>query len=265
MSTVKEIVKCFEGKVPPEMKMEGDNVGLLVGLRETVVTTALVALDITPEVIDEAVSYGAQIILSHHPLFFDLNRVSDDCFNGYRIIKLIQNGISAFCQHTNLDQVNGGVNTILATALGIEIEGFLSDFLTEKNGKSYGMGRFGNLKKPTDMASFLPFVKSVLKTDGLRFYDAGRPVQRVGVVGGTGGKYVERALLEGCDTMVTADVKHSEFLLAKHLGVNLIDGGHYCTENLVVPMLASMLKEGFPEIEVKIAESAGAPASFYMG
>ena len=265
MSKVKDIVKYFEDRVPPEMKMEGDNVGLLVGLRETVVTKAVVALDITPEVIEEAASFGAQIILSHHPLFFDLSRINDDCFNGCRITKLIQNGISAFCQHTNLDQVNGGVNTTLAIALGIEIEGFLSDSFTAKNGESYGMGRFGNLKAPTDMVSFLPFVKSVLKTDGLRFYDAGRPVKRVGVVGGTGGKYVERALQEGCDTVVTADIKHSEFLLAKHLGMNLIDGGHYCTENLVVPILVSMLTEGFPEIEVRIAESAGAPACFYMG
>lgn len=265
MFTVKTIVDYFEEKVPTEMKSDGDNVGLLVGICETQVTKALVALDITDEVIDEAISEGAQIILSHHPLFFEMKNIRDDSVNGRKILKLAKNGISALCQHTNLDQVPGGVNDTLAGKLGIKVEGSLSPSLIAKNGESYGMGRFGTLSKPKTMEEFLPFVKSALSTDGLRFHDAGRDVRKVGVVGGTGGSYISAAISKGCDTLVTADIKHSDFLTAKALGLNIIDGGHYDTENVIVPVLAGMLKEAFPEIEIVISKAACAPAVFYLG
>ncbi|MBP8640710.1 MAG: Nif3-like dinuclear metal center hexameric protein [Oscillospiraceae bacterium] len=263
MSKLKEIVSYFEALVPPEMKMDFDNVGLLVGTNDAEVTKALVALDITDAVIDEALCVKAQLILSHHPMFFELKQVNDSTITGRKIVKMLKNGISGFCQHTNLDCVSGGVNDALADKLGVAVEGFLDGPLFTKDGLEYGMGRFGFLPSAVDFEDYLCDVKFVLNSTGLRYHNAGKPVSKVALCGGTGGNFVEAALMLGCDTLVTADVKYHQFLEAKELSLNLIDADHFCTENVVVPVLAEMLKKGFPELEVVISKFHSQTAKFY--
>ncbi|MEG1491014.1 MAG: Nif3-like dinuclear metal center hexameric protein [Oscillospiraceae bacterium] len=263
MPKVNEIVSYFSTLVPPEMKMDFDNVGLLVGINDAEVTRVLVALDITAEVIDEAVSLGAQLICSHHPMFFDLKQVNDDNPTGKKIIKLLQNGISALCQHTNLDSVSGGVNDALAAKLGVCCDGALEGPFFTHTGVEYGMGRYGMLRAPVDFMEYLSFVKHALGTAGLRYHNAGKPVCKLALCGGSGGEFVEKAVRLGCDTLVTADIKYDRFLTAKELGLNLIDADHFCTENVVVPVLADMLKKGFPELDVIIAKSAQQTAKFF--
>ncbi len=263
MPKVKDIVSYFTALVPPEMKMDFDNVGLLVGLCEEEITRAIVALDITDDVINEAIRSDAQLILSHHPVFFELRRISDDSLIGKKVIKMLQNGISGFCQHTNLDSVRGGVNDALAEKLGVRVEGFLDGSHKTADGKEYGMGRFGFLPSPVEFEDYLCDVKFVLNSAGVRYHSAGKPVSKVALCGGSGGEYVEKAIALGCDTLVTADVKYNQFLAAKELGLNLIDADHFCTENVVVPVLAGMLKKGFPEIDVLISKSSVQPAKFY--
>ena len=262
MAKVKEIVSYFEKLVPPEFKMDFDNVGLLAGTLDTDVKTALVSLDITNEVIDEAVSCGAEIILSHHPIFFEMKQVNDGSSNGKKVVKLLQNGISAFCQHTNLDSVSGGVNDALAAKLSITTKGIL-DGSFSKDGSPYGMGRYGNIDSNLDLEEFLIFVKSSLGTSGIRYHNAGKKVHMVAVCGGSGGEFVQRASELGCDTLVTADVKYHQFLEAKELGLNLIDADHFCTENVVVPVLADMLKKRFPEIDVCISQKHAQTVRFF--
>ncbi|MFB0920228.1 MAG: Nif3-like dinuclear metal center hexameric protein [Oscillospiraceae bacterium] len=263
MPKVKDIVSYFTALVPPEMKIESDNVGLLVGLNEEEITRALVALDITDEVINEAIMQDAQLILSHHPMFFELKRVNDESMTGSKIIKMLQNGISGFCQHTNLDCVRGGVNDALAEKLGVRVEGFLDGPRKTADGKEYGMGRYGFLPSPVEFDDYLCDVKFILNSAGVRFHSAGKPVSKVALCGGTGGEFVGKAVSLGCDTLVTADIKYHQFLEAKELGLNLIDADHFCTENVVVPVLAGLLKKGFPEIEVLISKSSAQTAKFY--
>ncbi|MGI5979595.1 MAG: Nif3-like dinuclear metal center hexameric protein [Oscillospiraceae bacterium] len=263
MAKVRKIVSYFTALVPPEMKMDFDNVGLLVGANETEVTKALVALDITDEVIDEAIREGAQIILSHHPLYFELKQVNDDTLTGAKIVKLLQNGISAFCQHTNLDSVPGGVNDALAKKLGVSVEGWLEGPRFLPDGREYGMGRYGTLTAVLPFAEYLARVKTALCANGLRYWDAGRPVHRVALCGGSGGEFVEAAAKLGCDTLVTADVKHHQFLEAKERGINLIDADHFCTENVVVPVLVDMLKKGFPDISPVVSKTHQQTVQFF--
>ncbi len=263
MSKVRDIVSYFTAIIPPEMKMDFDNVGLLVGLNEVEVKKALVALDITDDVIDEALRANAQMILSHHPMFFELKQVNDESLIGRKVTKMLQNGISGFCQHTNLDCVSGGVNDALADKLGVHVDGFLDGSHFTSEGKEYGMGRFGRLSSPVDFEDYLCDVKFVLNSAGLRYHNAGRPVFKVALCGGSGGDFIEEAIRLGCDTLVTADVKYHQFLSAKELNLNLIDADHFCTENVVVPVLAEMLKKGFPDIEVIVAKSPCQTAKFY--
>lgn len=263
MSTVENIVDYFTKVVPPEMKMDFDNVGLLVGINDRKVTKALVSLDITDDVIDEAISEGAQIILSHHPMYFDLKQVNDSSLVGKKIVKMLSNGISGFCQHTNLDSVTGGVNDALAKKIGVEIEGWLKGPNFTKSGIEYGMGRLGHLDSPMSMSEYLSFVKTSLNVNALRYHDAGKEVNKVGLCSGSGGDFVELASEMGCDTLVTADIKYHQFLAAKELGLNLIDADHFCTENVVVPVLAELLKSNFPEIDVVISKVHHQTAQFF--
>lgn len=255
MTTVQEIFSFLAQKAPVEQKLDFDNVGLLVGRGNREVHRVLTALDIVDEVIDEAAAMGAELIVSHHPLFFDLKSVTDGTWTGRRTLTLAENRIAAICMHTNLDAAEGGVNDALMAALGGRVTGQLDP--------ASGIGRVGKLAGEMPFSQFLPLVKSALASNGLRYHDAGRPVKRLAVCGGSGGGEIDLAYQAGCDTYVTADVKYDQFLEAKHLGINLIDADHFCMENVVVPVLADWLREAFPGLEVHIAKSHGQTAQFY--
>ncbi len=263
MPTVREISDYLNRRIPQEMKMDFDNVGLLAGSENTPVTKAVAALDITHDVIDEAISQGAQLVISHHPMFFQLKQVTDGSPRGSLICRLLQNGVSAICLHTNLDAIRGGVNDALAERLGVDVCGTLEGDFSACSGLEYGMGRYGTLQRPMSIKNFLAHVKQRLDCNGLRFYSAAGTVSRVALCGGSGGEFVQTAVDLGCDTLVTADVKYHQFLEAAQLGLNLIDADHFCTENVVVPVLAKMLSEGFPQVEVNISKSHRQTVQFF--
>ena len=104
------------------------------------------------------------------------------------------------------------------------------------------------------MAEFLPYVAGHLHANGLRYVDGGLPVERLAVCGGSGGNMLELAAAKGCDTFVTADVKYDRFLAAKELGINLIDADHFCTENVVIPVLRTKLQRQFPNVTFAISQ-----------
>ena len=255
MAKVSEIRDYFNTKAPYYMKLDFDNVGMLVGFCDAEVTKAVTALDITDEVIEEAIRCGAQLIVSHHPLLFDaIKRVTDDDPKGRKIIRMIENGISAICLHTNLDTADGGVNDCLMAALGGKVTGLLAPHGNHPDGRPYGVSRLGELPQPMAFTEFLTHTKNALRSNGLRYVDGGKPVHKIACCGGSGGSEMELAYAAGCDTYVTADLKYDHFLWAKEAGLNLIDADHFCTENVVVPYIKQMLNEGFPEINVKISD-----------
>jgi len=255
MASVKEIRDYFDLQAPFYMKLDFDNVGHLVGFCDAEVTKVITALDITDEVIDEAISTGAQLIVSHHPLLFDaIKRVTDDDSKGKKIIRMIQSGISAICLHTNLDTARGGVNDCLMAALGGRVTGLLAPHGNHPDGTPYGISRVGELPTPKAFSDFLTDIKSSLQANGLRYVDGGRPVQKLACCGGAGGSDLDNAILAGCDTYVTADLKYDHFLKAKELGLNLVDADHFCSENVVIPHIKALLEAGFPELEVVISK-----------
>jgi len=263
MATVKDIAEYFDTKIPNSMKMDFDNVGFLVcdGSRE--VHKALVVLDITDEVIEEAVAYGADLILAHHPLMFSMKNASTDDPIGRKLVRILGHGMSAICLHTNLDAVDGGVNDALMEVLGISHEGIIEPFGTTNDGKPYGMGRYGTVAE-CSLDSFLRHCKDTLCCNGLRYIDSGKPVRRVAVCGGSGSSMLNDVAALGCDTFVTSDVKHNGFLDARELGLNLIDAGHYSTENVVVPVLERMLNERYPEISTQISRCHKQPEQYFV-
>ena len=252
MATVREIYQYLDGLAPFSLQMDFDNAGFLVGRGDRTVDKILVSLDITEEVVSEAVELGCQLIVSHHPvIFFPAKSVTDTTPDGRILLSLVEHNIAAICAHTNLDVVSGGVNDALAQRLGLtNIEQLKQDGV-DAAGRPYGIGRVGNTAGvPMYAPAFAAFVKETLGANGVRFVDARRPVRRVAVGGGACSDMMKDAIALGCDTFVTADVKYNGFLDAKALGLNLIDAGHYPTEQVVVPVLAKWLADGLSKVEV---------------
>ena len=249
MTTVADILKFVETLAPRAMKMEWDNVGLLCGSKNTEVTKVLVALDPFEGVCHEAAETGAQLIVTHHPLIFRPQKaVTDETSIGRSIMFLCRNGISAINAHTNLDQVSGGVNDVLAEKLGLQNIQIINPV------DGYGLLRCGDVKQQP-LETFLATVKEKLGCDGLRYVNSGNPVCKVAVGGGSCADEIMEAFAAGCDTFVTADIKYNQFWDAYDIGMNLIDAGHFYTENPVVAVLAEKISAAFPKIEVEISKT----------
>jgi dinuclear metal center YbgI/SA1388 family protein len=251
MATVEEIYGLINERAPFSIQLGFDNAGILVGHRAAKVDKILVALDITQAVIEEAISLQAELIVSHHPVIWDAPKtITDDSILGRKLLAMTEHKIAAICAHTNLDAVKNGVNDCLAAALNLcEVKQLHTDG-TDFSGNEYGIGRIGQISIEMSLTEFAQQVKKSLSANGVRYVDAGKPVRRVAIGGGSCSNMVSDVLACGCDTFVTADVKYDTFLDAKALGLNLIDAGHYPTEQVVCPVLAGWLRSAFPTVTV---------------
>ncbi|MBO4854050.1 MAG: Nif3-like dinuclear metal center hexameric protein [Oscillospiraceae bacterium] len=243
MNTVRDMERALFAWAPAELAMSGDNVGQLVGDPGAPVRKILVSLDITEAVAEEALEMGADLIVAHHPVmnctWEQVQSVRTDTRQGRILTALLRGGVSAICMHTNLDAAEGGVNDILAQRLGLEN---IASFTEEK------IGRIGTLKSEIPLVEFTRFVVESLRCNGLRYTDCGKPVRRVAVGGGACGDFISRAIEMGCDTFVTSDLKYHQFL--DHRELNLIDAGHFPTENGICEAIVDRLGAAFPDITI---------------
>lgn len=254
MTTVGEVFAFLQEKAPFELQEGFDNAGFLVGREEACVSKILVALDITEQVVREAAEQGAQLIVSHHPVIFGgVKSVTDQTAAGKVLLALAENHIAAICAHTNLDAVEGGVNDALALRLGLTAIRQLRQEGVDDQGRPYGIGRVG-LVSEQPLYDFAMAVKRLLGSNGIRLVDGGKPVHKVAVGGGACAEFMSDALSQGCDTFVTSDVKYHHFLDAKALGLNLVDAGHFPTENVVCPVLQGWLAKAFPQVYVAVSQ-----------
>ena len=263
MNTVGDILSFLNTLAPSYMKMGWDNVGLLCGSRNRPVTKILVALDPFEPVCQEAAQWGAELIITHHPLIFrPINAVTDDTSTGRCIQLLCSHGISAINAHTNLDCAPEGVNFRLAEILGLSDIRVVDPMGIDEQGREWGLLRCGNVPQQP-LEAFLSTVKEQLGCEGLRYVDGGKPVCKVAVGGGSCGSELADAARAGCDTFVTADIKYNQFFDAEALGINLIDAGHFHTENPVVTLLAERIATAFPKIQVMISEKHADCMKYY--
>lgn len=259
MSTVREIEQALFELAPAHLAMSSDNVGHLLGDPEQEVSRVLVALDITEAVAAEAVESGCQLIVAHHPVLNSnwerVQSIRTDDPKGHLLLQLLRSDVSAICMHTNLDCAEGGVNDVLAQRLE------LMDVETVEESQ---LLRAGHLEGPADLREFAAFVCSALGCNGVRFADAGRPVYRVAVGGGSCGDFEQAAIEAGCDTFVTADLKYHQFLDAAGKGINLIDAGHFPTEDPVCEQIIAYLTDRFPELTVTKSTSHREVIQYYI-
>ena len=219
MAAVIDVYRYLDERAPFCIQMDFDNAGFLVGRG----------------------SHPARSITDQEP-------------TGRVLLTLAERGIAAICAHTNLDAVAGGVNDVLAARLGLSNIELLRQDGTAPNGMPYGIGRVGTVEGAASYTpAFSAFVKQALGAGGVRYVDARRPVRRVAVGAGACADMLCDVKAMGCDTFVTSDVKYNSFLDARDMGINLIDAGHYPTENVVCPALAQLISDGFPQVEVLLS------------
>lgn len=246
--TVQNVYDAINAVADFSTQMDFDNAGLLVGDAGAAVTGALVSLDVTDSIIDEAVDRGANLIVTHHPVIFHaIKRVTADML----VYRLVRENIAVISAHTNLDLAPGGVNDILAQKLELADV----NVLPPEN-----LLRAGRLSRGMTPPEFAYYVKQKLDLPALRYCDGGRAIEQVAVCGGSGGGELRDALAAGCQAYVTADVKHDVMLEAAHLGVTLIDGGHFGTENHVIEYLADVARRVLADTPVTVARGNQAPA-----
>lgn len=202
---VKDIISVIEEFAPLGIQEKWDNSGLCIGSPEAEVSSVLVGLDCTEELVDEAVACGADMIVTHHPLIFSgLKKISPDDIVGAAVIKAVKAGISIYAAHTNADKVIAGVSGAMAAKLGLENVAIL-----DEDGEGTGLGVVGDLPEPLTAEEAVELVKSRFKLKAMR---ASRPVEgmisRVAMCGGSGGSLIGAAKASGAQLYLSGDISY---------------------------------------------------------
>lgn len=235
---IKDLLKKFEEKYPLNLQEEWDNSGLQVGNIDSKLKGIVLSLDLEYETIEKAIKEGANLIINHHPLLFNSLKTLDLRNElGKKIELLIKNDISLYACHTNLDAAKGGVNDNLADILGLKDVKLLED----KDG--INMARYGSVKK-VKAKYFAEKTKDKLNAKRLIIY--GNPeeeVENIAVCGGAGASFISDAINNGCDLIVTGDVKYHEAIDSISEGILIVDPGHFASENHIIYKLKNDLEK----------------------
>lgn len=242
--TVMELYRELDARIPRSLSCEWDNDGLMCCPdKNKEVRRVLVALDVTDRVVSRAIKEKFDVILSHHPLIFKgLRAMGGEDPISSKVLRLIGAGIAVMSFHTRLDAVEGGVNDMLASLLGLdEVEVF------GQNGEC--IGRIGRLERPMTTREFAEHVKATLRSPAVFYGDAGNPVRRVAVLGGSGDDDVSAAREAGADTYLSGTLKYHDLTDAPESGMNLLMAGHFYTERPVCRVLCDTVESIAPDIE----------------
>ena len=245
--TVRELYEKMSERIPEHLSESWDNDGLMCApdaSRE--VTKTLLTLDVTEELVDYAIEQGFDLIISHHPLIFKpLRAINDSDHIARKLIKLIESEISVFSFHTRADKVSGGVNDRLCDALGVE------------GATPFGEGLLGRIGEVEQMSlqDFVYKAKLALGADVVKYSDGYNPVRRVALVGGDGKDFLADAIESGADTFLSGRLSYNVMEEASELGINLIEAGHYFTEQPLTEFFKDLLMRLSPSMYIEIASS----------
>ena len=249
----------IEEFAPLFLQENWDNSGLCIGSPEDSVSSVLLGLDCTPELVDEAISCGADMIVTHHPLIFSgLKKISPEDKVGEAVIKAIKAGISIYAAHTSADKVIAGVSGAMAARLGLKDVAIL-----DEDGDGTGLGVVGNLPEAMAAEDVIRLVKDRF---GLKAMRASRPVdgmiERIALCGGSGGSLIKAARRSGAQLYISGDISYHNFFTED--GFMIMDIGHYESEIEIVDILFSLIKKNFPTFAVRITQNIYSNPIFYF-
>ncbi len=245
--TFYELYRKIDEKFPPSLSCDWDNDGIMCAPNlEKRVESILISLDVTDEVIDYAIKNGFDTIISHHPLIFKPQKaISPLNYTQDKLIKLIKNDINVMSFHTRLDAGKGGVNDTLAKCLS------LKKVSEDPNDL---MGRVCDLEDEQVLEDFAKNVKDALNAPTVS-YIGKKMVKRAYLCGGDGKDMILNAILCGADTLVTGNASYNSMLDAEEMGLNIIEAGHFYTENPVCIALENIVKPILPSARIELYNS----------
>ncbi len=252
--TVKDILNCITEIAPLQWQESYDNAGLQVGDLNAETRKALVCLDITEEVVDEAIAKHCDLIVSHHPLIFrGLKHLTPESYIERAVMKSIKHDIAMISMHTNLDNSYWGVSRVLAERLGLKNLRLLQP--SEAEPEQCGSGMIGEFEKPLDETDFLGLVADTIGTPCLRHSAlTGCNVRKVALCGGSGTPFMPDAIRQKADAYLTADIKYHDFFVPEG-NILLVDGGHFETEQFTKELIVELIRKKFPTFAAEIAET----------
>ena len=256
---VADVIKVIEDFAPLSVQEKWDNSGLCIGSADNEVSSVLLGLDCSPELVDEAVTCGADMIVTHHPLIFSgLKKISPDDPVGLAVMKAVRAGISVYAAHTSADKVTGGVSWAMAWKLGLEnIE------VLDSEGDGVGLGVTGYLPQPLDPETMISVVKDRFALKGLRCSrPLDRKIEKVALCGGAGGFLVDKTISSGAQRYISGDISYHHFFTPE--GFMLMDIGHYESELDIVQILFSLIRKNFPTFAVRITENLYSNPVYYF-
>ena len=257
---IRQLIGALEEFAPLALQDGYDNAGLQIGLAEDAdVSGALLCLDVTEDVLDEAIRRGCNLVVSHHPLLFrPLKSVAGRDYIERCVMKAIKNDITVYAAHTNLDSARGGVNSKIAEKLGLQ----RVQWLSPKEGYDAGEGVYGYLPEPMEREDFQAWVKELFDVDALRYNSwKGETVQKVAVCGGAGNFLIPTAVKKGCDAFLTGEVGYHRFFGHEN-ELLLLELGHYESEQFTVEVLRDIIKKVAPELPVYQTEVRTNPVHY---
>ena len=246
---IRQIIDALEDFAPLALQDGFDNAGLQIGLPQDVdATGVLLCLDVTEAVIDEAVSRGCNMVVSHHPLLFHpLKSISGKDYVERVVIKAIQQGITLYAAHTNLDNALGGVNYKMAEKLQLTA----LEWLEPKQGMEGGSGLVGELPTAMSQQAFIRLVKDTFRVDSIRYNEwSGQQVQRVALCGGAGAFLIPKAIGKGADAFVTGEIGYHRFFGYED-SILLMELGHYESEQYTLELLHDIVAKAAPELPIR--------------
>lgn len=239
-----DFIAAMETIAPKELACPWDNPGLLIGTEKTEITRVLVALDCSVQTAKEAIEWGADLLLTHHPIFFGgVKRIAPDDPDTAGAYMLIRNGVGLFAAHTNLDSADGGVNDCLAETLELQnVEKLPPD----------EMGRIGRLSSPMPFIDFARSTEQKLCTRVRVTGNDNASVQRIALVGGSAADELFAAKAAGADVFITGEMKHHLAIQADAMGLCIVEAGHYETEKVVLQPLISRLQALTNDVQYRL-------------
>lgn len=266
---IKEIIYALEKFAPLPLQESYDNAGLQVGLTDVEASGVLLCLDVTEDVLDEAISLGCNLIVSHHPLIFGkIKKISDSNMVERCIVKAIKHDVTIYSAHTNLDNAEDGVNYKIAEKLGLEDIRLLQPRMLQVNRDNEtqnvlaGSGVVATVPVPEDALDFLMRVKEVFHIDCLMHNEIlDRPVKKVVICGGAGDFLLEHALEIEADAFLTGEMKyHMYFGHEQEIQIAIM--GHYQSEQYTKEIIYSIIADACPDVPVYITSTDTNPIKY---
>lgn len=239
------IIQAFEELAPLSLAEEWDNSGLLIGLEDKEINRVYIALDATDDVVTDAIEKEVDLLLTHHPLIFkSLKTITNRDFVGKRLIQLIQNKVSYYSMHTNFD-------VAVMADLAADYLRLRQREVLEKIDELHGIGKIGLLPSEMGLEELCEYVKKAFLLDHVKvFGDAGKKMQKVAIMPGSGKSYIKNTIHSQADVMITGDIDHHDGIDGVAQGLVIIDAGHYGIEHIFVDYMKQFIEDRFAGIKV---------------